>query len=160
MCEIVFVSSSFHLGNTKIDRNLGNQCFEELVSDGLLQKNYFVLTNTLRPINCFVKVLPKNETETKNIKMKLDRYNIDLIEFSDKSLSIGVTPPYSLSLIGQNLLSQHPYNQKIDIPSNLLKVNRTDTSQVITTALTNRDQSCTSIEYLSKVHFCSSFSQN
>lgn len=87
---------------------------------GLLNKDYYLLTSTLRPVNCYVKVLPKDHPESEMIREKLSNYNIDLTEYIDMSITIGLEDSLSLSHTGQAVLSQHPYTSKLDLPLSLL----------------------------------------
>ena len=60
------------LGNRKIDRGIGDQSFEILAGEGLLMKDYFVITNTGRPILCYAKVLSANDNEHETISKNFE----------------------------------------------------------------------------------------
>ncbi|CAF4509474.1 unnamed protein product, partial [Rotaria magnacalcarata] len=53
--------------NTKIDRQIGTKSFETLVTEGLLLNDYFIITNTHRPILCYAKFLPTNDDEREKL---------------------------------------------------------------------------------------------
>ncbi|CAF4912372.1 unnamed protein product [Rotaria socialis] len=103
------------LDNSKIDRNTGAQSFEALVTEGLLLKDYFIITNTHRPILCYAKVLPTNDDEREKLSKKLRIYNIQVSDYIEVSRSIGVQIPSQLSTIGTELLMKFPYSNNIKL---------------------------------------------
>ena len=109
----------FFVENKKIDRTIGKQSFETLVNDGLLYKDYFVLTSTCRSIECYAKVLPVNQTDRDVIANKLQMYNVQLSDYIDVSRSTGIQTPAKLSTIGKQLFSQIPYSRICDISISL-----------------------------------------
>ncbi|CAF1529539.1 unnamed protein product, partial [Rotaria sordida] len=111
-----------------IDRNIGTQSFETLVTEGLLIKVYFIITNTRRPIECFAKVLPSNQTERDTSAQKLRIYNIQLNEYVDISRSIEIQPPSKLNIIGKEFFSKVPYSAIYD-PSTYSSQSVTDISR-------------------------------
>ncbi|CAF4253773.1 unnamed protein product, partial [Rotaria sordida] len=111
-----------------IDRNIGTQSFETLVTEGLLIKVYFIITNTRIPIECFAKVLPSNQTERDTSAQKLRIYNIQLNEYVDISRSIEIQPPSKLNIIGKEFFSKVPYSAIYD-PSTYSSQSVTDISR-------------------------------
>lgn len=98
------------LDNTKIDRTAGSKSFQKLVDEGLLLKDYFIITNTHRPILSFAKVLPTNDDERELISKKLRVYSIQLADYIELSRSIGISNSYKLSTIGIQLFTKLPYS--------------------------------------------------
>ena len=103
------------LDNKTVDRSIGNQCFETLLKQGLLMYDYFILTSTKRPIQCYAKVLPTNDEHRENLSYKLQPYNIQLSDYMDLSQSIAIQTPSKLSDIGEQLFSRSPYSSIFDI---------------------------------------------
>ncbi|CAF3895281.1 unnamed protein product, partial [Rotaria sp. Silwood1] len=99
----------------KIDRNIGTKAFERLVTDELLIHDYFIITNTGRPIRCFAKVLPANENDREIISKKLRIYNIQLSNYIELSHSISIQPPSKLSMTGIQLFQKIPYSTIYEI---------------------------------------------
>ncbi|CAF4517263.1 unnamed protein product [Rotaria sp. Silwood2] len=79
--------------------------------------DYFIITSTKRPIECFAKKLPENEDEQENLCEKLKVYNIELSEYVSLSRSIGIQALDKLSTIGIQLFSKPPYNSLYDLTS-------------------------------------------
>ena len=98
------------LGNRKIDRGIGDQSFEILADEGLLMKDYFVITNTGRPILCYAKVLPANDNEHETISKQLQIYNIRVSDYIEVSRTIGIRSPCALSSVGNQLFMKMPYS--------------------------------------------------
>ncbi|CAF5186502.1 unnamed protein product, partial [Rotaria magnacalcarata] len=96
--------------NTKIDRQIGTKSFETLVTEGLLLNDYFIITNTHRPILCYAKFLPTNDDEREKLSKKLRIYNIQVSDYIEVSRSIGVQIPSQLNTIGTELLMKFPYS--------------------------------------------------
>jgi hypothetical protein len=111
ICSIRLVHTYIVLskGNNKVDRNTRGDSFDLLVNDGVLLKDYFIITHTRRPIQCYAKVLPKDQAHREKISEQLRKHGIELCEYLDASTSIGIQPPAQLSDIGQQLFSGHPY---------------------------------------------------
>ncbi|CAF1008768.1 unnamed protein product [Rotaria sordida] len=110
--QIIITKENLYSFNEKkrIDRNIGTQSFETLVTEGLLLKDYFILTSTRRPIECYAKILPTNQMDRDVISNKLRIYNIQLSAYIDVSRSVGIQPPSKLSAIGTELFSRIPYS--------------------------------------------------
>ena len=98
------------LGNRKIDRGIGAQSFEILADEGPLMKDYFVITNTGRPILCYAKVLPANDNEHETISKKLRIYNIRVSDYIEVSRTIGIRSPCALRSVGNQLFMKMPYS--------------------------------------------------
>ena len=103
------------LENRKIDRRIGTEALDTLVHDGLLCRDYFILTGTYRPIECYAKVLPADEEHREVIASALRQHNIQLTDYIDISSSIGIQPPARLSSIGERLVTQSPYSRLNDL---------------------------------------------
>ncbi|CAF3297382.1 unnamed protein product [Rotaria socialis] len=93
---------------SKIDRNTGAKSFETLATEGLLLKDYFIITNTHRPILYYAKVLLTNDDGREKLSKKLRIYNIQVSDYIEVSRSIGVQIPSQLSTIGTELLMKFP----------------------------------------------------
>jgi hypothetical protein len=102
-----------------------------LVGHGLLIKDYFILTTTRRPIQCFAKVLPAHDTDRTIITNKLQLYNIQLSDYIDISQSVGIESYSKLSHIGEQLFTKIPYSSIFDITL-------TSSSTLLTTSSSNQ----------------------
>lgn len=123
---------------------MGTQCFDELVKNGLLIKDYFVITSTLRPVICFAKLLPENNIQYTVISEKLRPFGVDISDFMNTSTHFGIQHPLSLSKIGQKLMSQHPYSSISGVSHSLLTM-----TQDTTIDQSHLNQSSTSFETVS-----------
>jgi hypothetical protein len=99
-----------------------------LVGHGLLIKDYFILTTTRRPIQCFAKVLPAHDIDRTIITNKLQLYNIQLSDYIVISQSVGIESYSKLSHIGEQLFSKIPYSSIFDITLTSLSTLLTTTS--------------------------------
>ncbi|CAF1489103.1 unnamed protein product [Adineta ricciae] len=88
---------------------------ETLVTDCLLIHDYFLFTNTHRPIKCYAKVLPNNAIDTDSIQRKLQRYNVQLTDYIVAARASGVQLSSSLTTIGKALLCEDQYSKISDI---------------------------------------------
>ncbi|CAF1066449.1 unnamed protein product [Adineta ricciae] len=121
----------------KIDRSLGTDGLQTLVSDGLLLNDYFVFTNTYRPIKCYAKVLPKDTIDANLIQIKLQRYKIQLTDYIDASRATGIRSSSTLTTIGRNLFSAEPYSKISDIAPVLSHSRSTNTLHRTTSSNTS-----------------------
>ncbi|CAF2807726.1 unnamed protein product [Rotaria sp. Silwood2] len=64
-----------------IDRNIGTQTFETLVTEDLWIKDFLILASTRRSIECSAKVLPANQADRDTICNKLLMHNIQLSDY-------------------------------------------------------------------------------
>lgn len=94
----------------KINRNVGTRCFEKLVGEGFLIKDYFIITTTRRPVQCFAKILPTTKNERDTMSKKLVVYDITLAKYIESSRTNSIPTANKLSSAGTALLSKPPYN--------------------------------------------------
>ncbi|CAF4515510.1 unnamed protein product [Rotaria sp. Silwood2] len=81
---IVMTNTIFSIpGISHVHRSLVQNALQQLVAERLLLADYFVLTNTNRPIFCYIKRVPKvnDVADRQTMIEKLQQYDIALEEF-------------------------------------------------------------------------------
>ena len=114
-----FAVSFIIAGNSKMDRTMVTQCFDDLVEAQLLMRDYFVMTSTRRPVLCYAKALPTNDDQSELMSIRLASFGININDYIDASKCLGILPPLSLHRTGQQLISTNPYSSLTDVSLHL-----------------------------------------